>query len=319
MGTVDGDVRPLLATSLLLAPCLWGCPKRAAPPVAIERLQVSEESVASAPALGLGADGFREAVKGALTRQGALFLQAGQKAPGETKPFRLHAELEGARLLDVPLPDGGVGLEAQVDVALELTRTASEGTQKLAGAATGRSAAPPPPDHEGQATAMRVAFAQSMDRASAGLLRAVVTADRSSDALRAELSSPDAGVREAAADVLVDRHDAAAIPVLEAELGDDDDHVKMKAIGELVELRASQAVPRLIDLAQSSDPRLGTEPRLQMQIIYALGAIGGTEAEAYLYTIASGHPDEMVRNAAREASAELARARSPAPAKVPAP
>ena len=310
-------MRPLVLTSLLLGLSLLGCPKHARPPLVVDRLQVSEESVASAPALGLGANGFRDAVRSALEKQGTLFLQPGQKAPGETLPGRLHAELEAARLIDVLLADGGVGFEAQVDVGLELTRTTSEGTLKLSGASTGKAMAPPPPDHEGQSVAMRSAFTRAVERAAAGLVRGALAVDHSSDELREQLSAPDGGVREAAADVLVDRHDASAIPVLEAELADDDDHVKLKAIGELVELRARAAVPKLIDLAQTADPRLGTDPRFQMQIIYALGAIGGAESEAYLYTIASGHPDEMVRNAAREASAELARPRT-AP-KAPAP
>jgi hypothetical protein len=310
-------VRPLLITSLLLGSSLLGCTKHARAPLVVERIQVSEESVASAPALGLGANGFRDAVRSALEQQGTIFLQAGQKPPAETTPFRLHAELESARLLDIPLGDGGVGLEAQVDLGLEATRTGSEETLKLLGAATGKAMAPPAPDHEGQSAAIHLAFTRAVDRAAAALVRGAQAVDTSSDVLRAQLSAPDAGMREAAADVLVDRHDASAIPVLEAELADDDDHIKLKAIGELVELRARSAVPRLIDLAQTSDPRLGTDPRFQMQIIYALGAIGGAESEAYLYTIASGHPDEMVRNAAREASTELARPRSAPKAPTP--
>ena len=167
--------------------------------------------------------------------------------------------------------------------------------------------APAAPDVEGQAAAFKQAFAKAIDLAAARLARSAVAIEAPVETLHADLSSPDGGVQEAAADVLVDRHDAAAIPVLIQELDSPDDSVKMKAIGELVELKAKKSVPKLIDLAQTSDPRLGTDPHFQMQIIYALGTIGGDEAEAYLYTIASGHPDEMVRNAAKEASAELHR------------
>jgi hypothetical protein len=36
-----------------------------------------------------------------------------------------------------------------------------------------------------------------------------------------------------------------------------------------------------------------------------VGDIGGADAQAWLLTIASGHPDEVVRGAAKEALAEM--------------
>jgi hypothetical protein len=41
-----------------------------------------------------------------------------------------------------------------------------------------------------------------------------------------------------------------------------------------------------------------------------LGDIGGPDARAWLLTMTSGHPDEVVRGAAREALAEMS-ARAP--------
>ncbi|MBS2030706.1 MAG: HEAT repeat domain-containing protein [Deltaproteobacteria bacterium] len=298
---------PAIRTAALLTLALAGCHRKAPPSLAVAKLTVSEESLAAAPALGLGAEQMKAAVKTALERQGAVVLQDGQSAPPGSQVYRVRAEIGGAQLQDVALPDGGVGQEAQVEAVLEGARASSEGTLKLSGTGEGHVAAPAAPDTEGQAAAFKSSFAKAVDLAAARLARSAVAVEAPVETLHADLGSPDSGVQEAAADVLVDHHDLAAIPVLVQELDSPDDSVKMKAIGELVELKAKTSVPKLIDLAQTSDPRLGTDPHFQMQIIYALGTIGGDEAEAYLYTIASGHPDEMVRNAAKEASAELHR------------
>jgi HEAT repeat protein len=302
----------LLPAALALA--LAGCTRHPAAPLAISKLTIAEESVAAAPALGLGAEKMREAVESALKAQGVVLLKPEQQPPSGTQVYKVRAEIGGARLEDIPFDDGGVGQEAQVELVLEATRSTADGSLKISGGGTGHVAAPPAPDVDGQAAAFKRAFGQGLELAAARLARSAVASERPVEALRADLESPDGGVREAAADVLVDRHDLAAIPVLVAELDSADDSVKMKAIGELVELKAKESVPKLIDLAQTRDPRLGTDPRFQMQIIYALGSIGGSEAEAYLYTIASGHPDEVVRNAAREASAELQRGHASKPA-----
>jgi len=292
-----------------LAFALAGCHKKPPAPLAIEKLTVGEESLAAAPSLGLGAEQMRKQVSLAVEHQGALVLRPDQKPPENVPAFRLRAEVESARLEDTPYEDAGVGQEARVGVVLEVSRHTPDGTEKLSGEGISRVSAPPAADVEGQAAAFKRAFTASLEQAAARLTRAAVASRASVERLHQDLGSPDAGVREAAADVLVDRKDPKAIPVVVAELESPDENVMMKAVGELVELRAKQAVPKLIDLAQTRDPRLGSDPHFQMQIIYALGSIGGEEAEAYLYTIASGHPDEMVRNAARQASSELRRDR----------
>lgn len=308
---MPGALRTCSATcAAALAFALGGCHKKSAPPpLAVDKVRVDPESLAAAPSLGLGIDSATHQVSAAISRQGVVILKEGQPAPAGVPMYRLRAEVESARLEDVPYEDGGVGQEARVDLVLEISRHTPDGTEKIAGEGLAHLFAPPAPDIEGQAAAFKRAFTAALDDAAARMVRATMASREGVPALRKDLGSPDAGVREAAADVLVDRKDAAAIPVLVAELDCPDENVKMKAIGELVELRAKQAVPKLIDLAQTRDPRLGTDPHFQMQIIYALGSIGGDEAEAYLYTIASGHPDEMVRHAAQEASAELRRDR----------
>lgn len=89
--------------------------------------------------------------------------------------------------------------------------------------------------------------------------------------------------------------------------------VGLRAVGGLVALGDPNAVLPLIDLAQRRPPVL------VRQLVYAIGALGGRHAEGYLVTVASGHPDRQVREAARRAVAELAAStrRGPAPTMTP--
>ena len=85
--------------------------------------------------------------------------------------------------------------------------------------------------------------------------------------------------------------------------------VRMAAVGVLGRRKARSAVPALIALA-------GTRSRgVTTQVQYALAAIGGEKAEAFLLVMSSGHPDPKVRRGASEALAELRRHRTPGPNK----
>jgi HEAT repeat protein len=70
-------------------------------------------------------------------------------------------------------------------------------------------------------------------------------------------------------------------------------------VGALAQLRDARAVPRLIELTRRREgPYVANLARI-------VGDIGGADAQAWLLTIASGHPDEVVRGAAKEALAEM--------------
>ena len=60
-------------------------------------------------------------------------------------------------------------------------------------------------------------------------------------------------------------------------------------------MKERRAVPDLIDLSRGKD--LG----FLREIIYALGALGGEEATAYLYTVAQGHDQPAIQEAAQQA------------------
>ncbi len=79
-----------------------------------------------------------------------------------------------------------------------------------------------------------------------------------------------------------------------------------------MEIKDPRAVPPLIELAQGKDLALVRE------ILFALSEIGGDEAEAYLYTMAQGHDQPSIRQAASEAFEELQRRARTATAAEPA-
>ena len=67
---------------------------------------------------------------------------------------------------------------------------------------------------------------------------------------------------------------------------------------------------------QSRDERR-KPPQIVSQILYGLGSLGGSEAEAFLYTLESGAADEEVRRAAADAFADLRRKQTEAAAARP--
>jgi HEAT repeat protein len=91
------------------------------------------------------------------------------------------------------------------------------------------------------------------------------------------------------------------VPSLIARLNDDKQVVVLRAIGALVAIGDRRAVRPLIELTRKRPPQIVS------QILYALGSLGGPEAESFLYTLESGAAEEEVRRAAAEAFADLRR------------
>jgi len=117
-------------------------------------------------------------------------------------------------------------------------------------------------------------------------------------------------VRDSAIRQLADRRNPAAVPSLIEKLKDPDREVVMRAIGALEGIRDPRAVRPLIDLTDHQDPVFTA------QVLYAIGAIGGADAEAFLFTLKNGSQDPDVRSAAAEAARELDRRKTPERAKV---
>lgn len=152
----------------------------------------------------------------------------------------------------------------------------------------------------------------SIDALTAELIRGALPAlvERAVRQLEASRKAPDALVadlrgspeaREAALRILVERRDPRAFMAVAEELEGTDPLALRRAIGLAVELGDRRAVPHLITLAQDrSDGAL-------QEVLYAVGLLGGDEAQGYLATLASGHDSEAVRAIAEEALRESSR------------
>ncbi len=123
------------------------------------------------------------------------------------------------------------------------------------------------------------------------------------DRVQAVLADSDPALRARAVEAARERLLVELVPALLERLADDreEPEVVMKSIGALVALKDPRAVPALIDSARRRSPIYLT------QIIFGVAEIGGKEAEAYLFTVARGHPDEQVRKNAEDALEELGR------------
>ena len=123
--------------------------------------------------------------------------------------------------------------------------------------------------------------------------------------LLARIPDGDPSVRARAIVIAGERKLSSAVPALIAVLKDEREPAElvMKAIGALVVIGDERAVEPLIDSARQRSPIfLG-------QIIFAVAQIGGKKAEAYLFTLSSGHADPEIRRNAVDALEELHRRR----------
>ena len=118
------------------------------------------------------------------------------------------------------------------------------------------------------------------------------------------LGSTDARLREFAIEELGRRQSSVGVePLCELLQQEEREELVLRAIGSLVSIGEPRAVEPIIRLSKRQDPAF------VLQVVFAVGAIGGRTAEAYLVTMASGHPVEAVRKGAEDALAEMKRQR----------
>jgi hypothetical protein len=114
------------------------------------------------------------------------------------------------------------------------------------------------------------------------------------------LQSPSRRVRDFAVRLAGARKMKELVPVLSARLADEpESELVLRIVGSLVQIGDVRAVSPLVELTKRKHPIFIN------QIVFAVAQIGGHEAEAYLDTLAQGHPSDQVRNAARDALQEL--------------
>lgn len=279
---------------------LGGCERGQIP---VETLEVEAGTLPSDAALGMSADEVLELASARLERHRRFKRLVGD-APPDARAVRMKLALDGAAVSPRERDDR---LVAMLRTRLLLRRPGAGGTVR--DDVTGRGDAPllgDSPTH--QRTAVRAALEDAIDDAIASAAVLLDAREKRDGALVKELQAPDPRTRQFAAQVLAERRHPAAAEALIAELAVDDPDRVRRAIGSLVELRERRAVGPLIELTKEKSPFFVRE------VLFALGALGGDEAEAYLYTVAQGHDEPGLREAAEEALEELRRRPRQAPA-----
>src|SRR5258705_2057467 len=291
----------LLPRARVLAACAAALSCNRLPPgaVAVGTLSVSDGNLARVPELTMSADQVRKEMKSALERTRHFALREGGSA-------RVRLDLESARRLS-----GGEGAITDVQLVLELTAASPEGeAERTVSEGSGRSASAADAGTEADVrlAAFEGALRGALDDAARGLAWQLESRRKTDDELSRDLGDADARVRDYAIRALADRRSPAVVPQLIARLEDDNPAVALRAVGALVAIGDRRAVEPLIEMTRKRPPQLVA------QVLYALASLGGPTAEAFLYTLESGAPDDEVRHAATEALAELRRKRDEASA-----
>jgi HEAT repeat protein len=291
-------VNPLRSAPLALALAALagaGC-SRGPAPVHVLSLRLADGALAEPlREAGLDREGLESSARDALAAAG--FREGEGK-----RAVRARVDVLSVRTAP-PLRAGAGALRVEVTVQLELEPASEDGPPAAREAAT--SAAPL--GGAGPGPAAREAFAAAARRAAEALAIGYAADAKPIEALLAELDAEDARVRDHAVRVLAERRSAAAVPALVERLRDEDADVVLRAIGALGEIGDLRAVDPLIEVSWNSNAAFTA------RVARVIGDIGGPDAEGYLLTLSSGHPDPGVRRAADEALAEL-RSRAAQPA-----
>lgn len=287
-----------IALAALCAACKSPPPPGA---IAIGALSVSDANLAGNPELPGSAAQVRLELKAALESTRHFVVREGGAA-------RVRLEIEQARRVLAPARDVAAGQippereMADVAVSLEMTVPVGGGdTERLLaeGEARQPTGADDALDPAARAAAFEASLGAALHDAVVALNYQIEARKKTDEALMRDLSSPDSRLRDYAIRVLADRRSPAAVPSLMLRLQDENENVARRAVGALVAIGDRRAVRPLIDMTRRR------RPEQVRPILYALGSLGGSEAEAFLYTLESGSPDEEVRRAARDAFADL--------------
>jgi hypothetical protein len=288
----------LAALLLALAACK---PSHPAGAIEIGSLLVSRAELASRPELSASVEEIR-----ALLRQQ---LESTRRfAVRENAPAQVTLKIERAQRSLAPVPVIAPGSNpaeremAEVAVSLELLRKAG-GADSLHADGFARKPIEPAEslDPAARRSTFEAALGIALHEAAAALCDQIDAHNKTDAQLMADLGSPDVRVRDYAVRVLSERRIAAAVPQLIERLADPDTEIARTAVGALATIGDRRAVAPLIETMRKRRPEDAGA------ILYAIASLGGPEAEAFLFTLESGAPDEDVRRAAREAYADLLR------------
>ncbi|HTO97245.1 MAG TPA: HEAT repeat domain-containing protein [Myxococcales bacterium] len=301
------------AKSLALALAVAACkPSGSGGSLVVGNIAVSEASLAGKPEIAASSETLRTQVQAALEASGRFRIREGG-------PVRIQLEIDRAqRTLAAPAAfDPGKPLVeqemAEVAVTLEMTSTGAQGdVERLV--AEGGARKPTNADDSLDPAARHAAFDAALEAALRDAVSAldqqIEARHKTDEALLKDLTAADARVRDYAIRVLADRRSPAAVPHLIARLQDPNPEVARRAAGALIAIGDRRAVSPLIEMTRHRRPE-DAGP-----ILYAIASLGGPEAEAFLFTLESGAPDEETRRAAKGAYDDLVRRKKEDAARV---
>ncbi|WP_050725285.1 HEAT repeat domain-containing protein [Vulgatibacter incomptus] len=253
-------------------------------------IEASDEMLAP---LGLSRAEIIDRLRTGIEGSGRLAIREAVPKGYEGRTWRARIEILRVRVV----PSGNADGLSLADVALRMNLTSSGG-DLLRGDGRGHEDLPPGASARRQ-DVLRRSFDAAVGQAVRQLGVALEAASKTDEELVAALQSPDADRRDFAMRQLGERKSRLAIPALVERLRADERPLQLQAVGALVAIGDQAAAPALIDTSAQRDPGF------VVQVIYALGELGGHDAEAYLFTVSTGHPDEAVRGAAAEALENL--------------
>ncbi|HEY3448985.1 MAG TPA: HEAT repeat domain-containing protein [Myxococcales bacterium] len=285
------------------------CSKPAKPkPYYIDRIQLVDTTLVDNPALPVKTAELHGLAQDAFTRSGRFVPLAATTKPRPADLKALRSKIEVAFTRET-LEDAGKS-RAEVGVVLELRRPGEVDRYQASG--LGRVSFPVAEPAE-RLVSFRKALNLALDEVAKSGAIQLDAQDKTDDALIADLSNPDPRLRDTSVRILAERKTRAAVPALIERLKDTDREVAMKAVGALGAIGDPKAVPALIEMGQTRDPQF------VVALVGVVAQLGGQDAEAFLFTLASGHPEEAVRKAAQEAQEQLAKKNAPTPQPPPNP
>ncbi len=284
--------------ALGLGALLVACTKPQA--IVVDRLEV--DAFMGGEVVSMSEGQLRETLVGALAAAKVRVADGQKPTPAGVKPWRVQL---AAGLSE---PD----LEAQtsvVQVLLEFSHAGEREGFEVRDHQLVR--APEANDVEAMEGALREALEGALHRAARESAAVITLEGLSSAELAGKLRAGDAPTKAAAVRLLARRRDEAALPVLVERLASDDVAQLREVMGLLVELRSPRAVNPLVEAARQRGPTF------EREVVFAVSAIGGDDAEAYLDLIATGHDDPVLRASAEQALAELRQRKPPASGEKP--
>ena len=231
--------------------------------------------------------------RGALEANGHFrFLPSGSREAREAAA--LSVDLAFARESETP---GAEGSAVEVGALLGIRQRVDGVVNRYELSAVGRA---PLNANEGRVRAMRTAADRALEQLADAAQLQLRAMSRSDVELLREVRTGTGQAREAAIRVLSHRGNREVADVLIERLrSSEDPEVIREAMGALSEMRERRAVQPMIELTR------GKEAGFVREVLFAVAHIGGSEAAAWLFTVAQGHDDEALREAARRALAEM--------------